>query len=636
MSHNDGTLLPTLGAGPVDPNNPVQVLRYIDELLDVDTTGLQDNDILYWDDAAQMWLLVSIPLDGLDGSDGNTIMSGAIDPTTEGVSGDWYINYNTWEMWGPKAGSDWGPNGQSLIGPQGEQGIQGIQGIQGTQGIQGDSGDLVTQNYVFDSNQTPDAGTDDFVLTYDHATGKIILEASGGAITVQDDGADVSSTVSLLNFVGFDITEPVADQITISGGGGGAISSEYDPSYPSYTRVDDDTFTIDGVDARRLFGAGSYVKIGDGAGAYVYGHVSSNSYAASNTTVNLNMVDAAVLPTPVVQIILPSGNTGWSPIGADPFSGTAIRSIVSGTISGTVYWVIVGDDGKAAYSTDAGLTWTTMTTPTADDLNDVVFHWPNNTFYAVGENRTFLKSTDGITWTAPAPPWTTHPSVDDNIYSIQSNYTGNFLLIGFLDVSGSNMDLATSQDEFATQTSIASSFPPSTRWSTAACASPNSAGTRVGYWGALYPNSTTYYYTSRTDQSASTDFSSLGTTTRVTHWAFNVAQNNGFSYCGGSTGFVGQGEVASTEWTDTTTFSNPVNAFAYSEFHGRTICVGENAQIGYLEDADRASSNAWTACVGVGFDPLANLEGCHYDETDQMFIVVADNGQIARSASGTG
>jgi hypothetical protein len=73
---------------------------------------------------------------GLQGVRGYAVLSGSVNPTTEGVDGDFYINTSTEYIFGPKVTGSW-PSGISLIGPQGEQGIQGIQGDQGIQGIQG-------------------------------------------------------------------------------------------------------------------------------------------------------------------------------------------------------------------------------------------------------------------------------------------------------------------------------------------------------------------------------------------------------------------------------------------------------------------------------------------------------------------
>lgn len=81
--------------------------------------------------------------DGADGVDGKTVLNGAVDPTTEGVNGDFYINTATNEIFGPKTAGSWG-TGTSLVGPQGPAGADGADGAtgpQGPQGIQGPQGD---------------------------------------------------------------------------------------------------------------------------------------------------------------------------------------------------------------------------------------------------------------------------------------------------------------------------------------------------------------------------------------------------------------------------------------------------------------------------------------------------------------
>lgn len=54
--------------------------------------------------------------DGIDGADGNTVLSGAGDPTSsDGVNGDYWINTTTHYLFGPKTGGVW-PAGVSLVG----------------------------------------------------------------------------------------------------------------------------------------------------------------------------------------------------------------------------------------------------------------------------------------------------------------------------------------------------------------------------------------------------------------------------------------------------------------------------------------------------------------------------------------
>ena len=68
--------------------------------------------------------------DGADGADGSTILSGTVDPTTEGVDGDFYLRTDTMEIFGPKSGGAWG-TGTSLVGTDGQDGQDGAKGPDG-------------------------------------------------------------------------------------------------------------------------------------------------------------------------------------------------------------------------------------------------------------------------------------------------------------------------------------------------------------------------------------------------------------------------------------------------------------------------------------------------------------------------
>ncbi|MEQ9564233.1 MAG: hypothetical protein RLN85_00115, partial [Pseudomonadales bacterium] len=65
---------------------------------------------------------------GANGIDGNTILSGLIDPTPgDGVDGDFFINTTTDSIFGPKTAGVWG-TGTSLVGPAGAAGTNGLDG----------------------------------------------------------------------------------------------------------------------------------------------------------------------------------------------------------------------------------------------------------------------------------------------------------------------------------------------------------------------------------------------------------------------------------------------------------------------------------------------------------------------------
>ena len=73
------------------------------------------------------------------------------------------------------------------------------------------TGDVLLGNFKFDADQTVGSGQDNYVLTYDHSSGKISLEAASGggggsAITIQEEGSSLSTAASTINFVGAGVT----------------------------------------------------------------------------------------------------------------------------------------------------------------------------------------------------------------------------------------------------------------------------------------------------------------------------------------------------------------------------------------------------------------------------------------------
>jgi hypothetical protein len=66
-----------------------------------------------------------VSLIGADGTDGNTMLNGTSDPlTTDGKTGDFFLNTTSNNLFGPKTENGWG-TGISMVGPQGEQGPSG-------------------------------------------------------------------------------------------------------------------------------------------------------------------------------------------------------------------------------------------------------------------------------------------------------------------------------------------------------------------------------------------------------------------------------------------------------------------------------------------------------------------------------
>ena len=96
------------------------------------------------------------------------------------------------------------------------------------------TGDVLLGNFKFDADQSVGSGQDNYVLTYDHSTGKISLEASSGggggsSLTVQDEGSALSTAATTINFVGNGVVASgsgATKTITIAGGGSGVTVQE--------------------------------------------------------------------------------------------------------------------------------------------------------------------------------------------------------------------------------------------------------------------------------------------------------------------------------------------------------------------------------------------------------------------------
>jgi hypothetical protein len=95
---------------------------------------------------------------GSNGTNGNTVLSDVVDPTVEGVDGDFFLNTVSYDLFKKITGS-WvlQCNIKGATGAQGIQGIQGIQGVPGPSQIDDSPRDGITDyaissNWAFDHN----------------------------------------------------------------------------------------------------------------------------------------------------------------------------------------------------------------------------------------------------------------------------------------------------------------------------------------------------------------------------------------------------------------------------------------------------------------------------------------------------
>jgi hypothetical protein len=89
-------------------------------------------------------------------------------------------------------------------------------------------------------------------------------------------------------------------------------------------------------------------------------------------------------------------------------------------------WVSVGEAGAIIRSTNSGTSWTSITSPTLQNLYGVVGYGGDATkrFVAVGDNATILMSSDaGATWAAATVPAPTD-GITRNLYSVAFNPNG--------------------------------------------------------------------------------------------------------------------------------------------------------------------------------------------------------------------
>lgn len=451
-----------------------------------------------------------------------------------------------------------------------------------------------------------------------------ISGSTGSALEVEDSGVSLSTAVTKLNFQGFFISEPVANELTIRIGPAGA-SDVYSPGY-NYTRLSTTTFTIDLVNALALFRTGRRIKFGRG-GLYTYGVVASGDYNSTHpndTFITMTMEGTNTIPSTIDELYLVSSDSSWSPIASDPFGGTAIRGIATGPISSTQWWVAVGDGGKLFTSTDAGVTWTSRTSGTTGDLLCVTYDSNSEEFIIGGSASAaagsyLAKSTNGSTWSSITIPWSN--AANDYIKSIGYSYTTQYHCVSHWDDSAGFYDPYVSTNTFSTVTSRASNVT-----ATALVASARSLNAANAAW--YYVNGVSaFVYQSVNDAGASFTHSHSGIITAL-GYDYNAGASANRLFTGSTTG-----NIIVNNTLDDVTFSNAIRDFAVSEMHERTVCVGDSGTIGYLPDASIGSVDSWVS-VSNGFDPTANVLCVDFNETNGVFIACADNGQICRSSTG--
>ena len=399
----------------------------------------------------------------------------------------------------------------------------------------------------------------------------------------------------------------------------------------TFTFVDTDTFKITGFDVTNLFSAARRLKFSVG-GADLFGAITSSSFAASDTTIEVTM-ESGVLADVAYEVCFVAGNTSWSPIATDPFSGVAINSIATGAIGATQYWIIVGDAGNVASSTDGGITWTLATITTTVDLQHVAYDSGHEYFFGGGDDGVTLWSSNGTTWTEDTTSiGTLGGTSTDHIMGAAYNDGDDVWALAYQD-TGTNIHVASSidlgvtwLDQPATDTGMTTGTPPENQIQDI----DNTAGTDsfLAVCGGL---TVTRIIINLADTSwADNDNAGEAITAMLTFW--DTTNSVAVRLNGTGSGLI-QGAVG---WTgdDSTTISQKIMGMAHSQVYDRVVAVGDNGMVAYWDEADKASANAWTL-VTNGFSPAVKINAVAWNVTDGNFVAVAADGVICRSTNGT-
>lgn len=166
---------------------------------------------------------------GSPGADGKSVLYGNGAPGSgDGTDGDFWIDIDTWTIYGPKAAGAW-PAGQSLIGPQGDPGDPGPRGASILNGSgppssgDGENGDFWLDTSTFDLYGPKAAGA-----WPGSPTSLIGPQGPAGAadVAIEDEGTEIVAQVARMNFVGagVTVTTPGTGEVTITIPGGGGQS----------------------------------------------------------------------------------------------------------------------------------------------------------------------------------------------------------------------------------------------------------------------------------------------------------------------------------------------------------------------------------------------------------------------------
>ena len=449
------------------------------------------------------------------------------------------------------------------------------------------------------------------------------------SIEIQDNGTTLTTAVELLNFLNFNLTEPLDDQINIAFGAS-PNAAAFCPNY-GFTFVSTASFSIPGVDATNTVFPGRRLRFVDGALNY-FGTVTGSGFFIGSTQVNMDMDGSDVLTNSVSEFCIVNGAGGWTPIAGDPFSGGPVNDIIAGFIGSTKYWVAIGNGGNVAYSTDGALTWQLSTSVTAENLNQIDYNPDSETFIAVGNAGVILRSTDGENWTADTtsiPGIVTDGNADIFGIIYDEANTDQWLTLHRRDVGG-QLQCARSTDDGQNWVFGANVTGSTATLQTGLIRRRGAGQVQIGFmWGV---GEDAYQLVDSNDTTSSVIYntSSQPFTRGGASFYFDGATNDAILK-------GNQLNRGATEVDDVQYGSKILNDAAWIPSLNRLVVVGEDSVIGTYEAADFDQPiTDYSNLQANGGNPLADYLCVHWDPDDGIIAAGNNQGQIVRSVNGLG
>lgn len=412
-------------------------------------------------------------------------------------------------------------------------------------------------------------------------------------------------------------------------------TSLYCPGY-TFTYIDDTSWKVVGFNLVNLFDVARRLKFVDGELTY-YGTIVTSVYATGDTTLTMTMEAGDVLTNTIGEVCLISGTAGWSPIATDPFGGSAIRAIATGAISGTQWWVAVGDAGRLFTSTNKGVSWISRASGTVENLKAVSYNSARAVFAIGGigtdEYAYVAESSNGTTW-AEVDVSSTYPKTGgagDYIHDIKYNKANDYWIL-------SGLDSSIPRHSVTTRISVT--------WVQNSLVEVGSIGPYILASAKESDSSDTASMLHAIGDGATKQMPDEGGSPLSTIWGFNKTSlfrcysaegghgAKGYGFGGEANGDIDWfSQSPNNPHDEDLAFSDAIRAIAYSILHKRIVCVGDNSTIGYKEADDLDNNNGFVA-VQNGFDPLGSILCIDFNEIDGVFIACSDSGQICRSDTG--